>query len=122
MSTVCRATKRDGGPCTLPANGPDGYCWAHSPDNAAKRKQAASRAGRAKPGREVAALKREVRDLIAEVRSGRQDRNVAAVAFQGFRVLKDLVELERRIRTTDELAAEIAAIRGELDRRDRAQA
>jgi hypothetical protein len=68
------------------------------------------------------ALKQEVRDLIAEVRSGGQDRNVAAVAFQGFRVLKDLVELERKVKTTDELAAEIAAIREELDRRERTRA
>ena len=118
MSVVCRAIKRDGGACTLPANGPDGYCWAHSPANAGKRRAAASRAGRAKPSREVADLKQEVRGLIAEVRGGEQDRNVAAVAFQGYRVLTGLVELERKVMTTDALAAEIAAIREEMDRRD----
>jgi len=59
-----------------------------------------------------------VRGLIAEVRGGEQDRNVAAVAFQGYRVLTGLVELERKVMTTDALAAEIAAIREEMDRRD----
>jgi len=83
-----------------------------------KRRAAASRAGRAKPSREVADLKQEVRGLIAEVRGGEQDRNVAAVAFQGYRVLTGLVELERKVMTTDALAAEIAAIREEMDRRD----
>ena len=119
---VCRANKRDGTPCTLPANGPDGYCWAHSPDNAAKRKQAASRAGRAKPSREVANLKAEVRSVIAKVESGALDRTDGAVVLQGYRVLKDLVELERKVKATDELAAQVKEIREELDRRERARA
>ncbi len=122
MSVVCRATKRDGTPCTLPANGPNGLCWAHDPANAGKRQAAASRAGRAKPSREVADLKQEVRSVIAKVEGGTLDRSDGAVMLQGFRVLKDLVELERRARTTDELAAEIAAIREELDRRERTRA
>jgi phage I-like protein len=112
---VCRANKRDGTPCTLPANGPDGYCWAHSPANADKRKQAASRAGRAKPVREVADLKQEVRDLIADVKAGDQDRNAVAVMLQGYRVLKDYLELERRIKTTDELESQIAELRERIE-------
>jgi hypothetical protein len=28
---VCRATKANGEPCTLSANGPQGLCWAHGP-------------------------------------------------------------------------------------------
>ncbi len=34
---VCRATKANGEPCTLPANGPQGLCWAHDPANHDKR-------------------------------------------------------------------------------------
>jgi hypothetical protein len=60
--------------------------------------------------------------VIAKVEGGTLDRSDGAVMLQGFRVLKDLVELERRARTTDELAAEIAAIREELDRRERTRA
>jgi hypothetical protein len=48
-----------------------------------------------------------VRDLIAEVKSGGQDRADAAVMLQGSRVLKDLVELERRVKETDDLETRI---------------
>ena len=119
---VCRANKRDGTPCTLPANGLDGCCWAHSPANAEERRRAASRAGRAKPSREVANLKAEVRSVIAKVESGALDRTDGAVVLQGYRVLKDLVELERKVKATDELAAQVKEIREELDRRERARA
>lgn len=40
-------------------------------------------------------------------------RNTAAVAFQGYRVLKDIIELERRVRETDELQAEIEDLKRE---------
>ena len=119
---VCRANKRDGTPCTLPANGLDGCCWAHSPANAEERRRSARRAGRAKPSREVANLKAEVRSVIAKVESGALDRTDGAVVLQGFRVLKDLVELERKVKATDELAAQVKEIREELDRRERTRA
>lgn len=76
----------------------------------------ASKAGSAKPGGEIRDLKQEVRDLIADVKAGDQDRNDAAVMLQGYRVLKDLVELERRIKETDELAAEIEELKREYGR------
>jgi hypothetical protein len=33
LSSVCRANKRDGSPCTAPATGANGFCWAHDPAN-----------------------------------------------------------------------------------------
>jgi hypothetical protein len=42
--------------------------------------------------------------------------------LQGYRVLKDLVELERKVKATDELAAQVKEIREELDRRERPRA
>ena len=122
MSRRCSGIKRDGGRCTAIVTGPNDLCYQHDPGRATQRKEAASRAGRAKPSREVADLKQEVRGVIAKVEGGTLDRSDGAVMLQGFRVLKDLVELERRARTTDELAAEIAAIREELDRRERTRA
>jgi len=44
----CRATKANGKPCTLSANGPHGYCCAHAPENAERRRRAASKAARLK--------------------------------------------------------------------------
>ncbi len=113
--TECRATKANGEPCTLPANGPDGYCWAHSPKNAEKRSRMASRAARAKGNKEVALLKDEIRIVISEVKGGVLDRNDAAVMIQGYRALKDFIELERRVKETDDLAAEIEELKREYD-------
>jgi hypothetical protein len=101
---VCRATKANGEPCTLPANGSHRFYWAHAPENAEKRRRAASRAARAKGNKEVATLKEEIKSVIAEVKAGELDRNEAAVMVQGYRALKDFIALERQVRETDELA------------------
>jgi hypothetical protein len=62
---------------------------------------------------EVRDLKEEIRNLIADVRSGRIDRNDAGVIIQAYRALKDLIELERRMKETDQLAAEIEELKRE---------
>jgi hypothetical protein len=115
LNSRCRAIKRNGEPCSLSANGPDGYCWAHSPQHAEQRRKMASRAGKAKPAHEVHLLKDEIKTLISDVKAGVLDRNDAAVMIQGYRALKDLVALERQVRETDELAAEIEALKREYD-------
>ena len=61
----------------------------------------------------MATLKDEIKHLIADVRDGELDRNNAAVMIQGYRALKDFIELERRVRETDDLAAEIEEIKRE---------
>ena len=111
----CHATKANGEPCTLPANGSQGLCWAHAPENAERRKRAASKAAKAKGNREVIVLKEEIKAVIAEVKAGNLDRNVAAVMLQGYRTLRDFIELERRVKETDELAAEIEELKREYD-------
>ena len=110
---ICSATKRDGEPCTLPAVGAHGLCWAHAPENAEKRRRAASRAARSKGNREVMTLKEEIKALIADVKAGDLDRNDAAVMVQAYRALKDFIELERRVKETDDLAAEVEELRRE---------
>jgi hypothetical protein len=107
---ICRATKANGEPCTLPANGSQGLCWAHAPENAEKRRRAASKAARAKGNKEVADLKVEIKTVIADLRAGDLDRNDAAVMIQGYRALKDFIALERQIKETDELEARIASL------------
>jgi hypothetical protein len=113
LTSRCRATKRDGTDCTLPAKGPDGYCWAHSPQHAEERRRAASRAGRSRPSVEVRTIKEEIKTVISDVKAGDLDRNDAAVMIQGYRALKDFIALERGIRVEDELAAELEEIRRE---------
>jgi hypothetical protein len=51
--------------------------------------------------------------LRAEVKAGGLDRNDAAVMIQGYRALKDFIALERQVRETDELAAEIEELKRE---------
>ncbi len=113
MSSRCRGIKRDGTDCTLPAKGPDGYCWAHSPQNAQERRRAASRAGRSRPSAEVRAIKEEIKTVISDVKAGDLDRNDAAVMIQGYRALKDFIALERSVKVEDELAAEIEELKRE---------
>jgi len=40
---------------------------------------------------------------MAAVQDGTLDRNIAVVVFQGYRVLHNFIELERRVKETDEL-------------------
>ncbi len=113
LNVQCRATKANGEHCTLPANGPQGLCWAHVPENAEKRRRAASRAARSKGNKEVALLKEEIKGVIAEVRAGEIDRNAAAVMLQGYRTLKDFIVLQRQVKEQDELAADIEELKRE---------
>jgi hypothetical protein len=114
MST-CAGITRKGHRCTLPADPSSGMCWLHDPSRTEERRRSASRAGRAKGNKEVAVLKDEIKTLISDVKSGDLDRNDAAVLIQCYRALKDFLALERQIRETDELAAEIEALKEGLN-------
>ena len=112
MST-CAGITRDGRRCTLAADASSGMCWLHDPARAQERHRYASRAAKSKGNKEVATLKSEIRDVIAGVKAGDLDRNDAAVMIQGYRALKDFIALERQVRETDELAAEIEELKRE---------
>jgi hypothetical protein len=88
-------------------------CWLHDPARAGERHRHASKAARSKGNREVAGLKDEIKTVIADVRAGDLDRNDAAVMIQGYRALRDYISLERQVRETDELAAEIEDLKRE---------
>jgi len=61
----------------------------------------------------LSGLKDEIKVLISEVKGGVLDRNDAAVMIQGYRALKDLIALERQVKETDDLAAEIEELKRE---------
>ncbi len=90
-----------------------GSGWKHAPENAEKHRRAASKAARAKGNKEVATLKEEIKSVIADVKAGELDRNDAAVMIQGYCALKDLIALERQVKETNELAAEIEELKRE---------
>jgi len=96
-------------------------CHLHDPARADQRHRHASKAARSKGNKEVATLKEEIKTVIADVKAGDLDRNDAAVMIQGYRALKDFISLQRQIRETDELAAEIEEMREILAARRRSQ-
>ena len=107
---ICRATKANGEPCTLPANGPQGLCWAHDPANREKRRRMASRAARSKPNRELGGIKAQLEDLAEQVLSGELETGRAAVANQLLNTRLRAIELERKIKEQEELEARLAAL------------
>src|SRR5215213_8642620 len=109
MST-CKATKRDGSPCTLPAQGQQGLCWAHDPANAQKRRRGASRGGRAKANRELPTIKALLEDLTERVLGGDLETGPAAVANQLINTRLRAIETERKIREAEDLEARIEAL------------
>ena len=104
---VCRATKANGAPCTLSANGPQGLCWAHDPANREKRRRMASKAARSRPSRELSGLKAQLQDLTQDVLAGELETARAAVANQLINTRLRAFELERKTRETDELEVRI---------------
>ena len=112
--SVCKATKRNGDPCTLPANGKQGFCWAHDPANREKRRRMASRAARSKPNKELAGIKALLEDLTERVLSGELETGRAAVANQLVNTRLRTIEQERKMRELEELEERLEALEGVL--------
>lgn len=110
MAARCRATKRDGTPCTLPSTGPNGLCWAHDPKNAERRRRGQSRGGKAKASAEIRDLKKQLEDLVEDVRTGRMERGDAVAVNQILNTRARLIELERKVKETEELEARLDAL------------
>jgi hypothetical protein len=66
--------------------------------------------GKGGGGKEIRDLKRRISEVIDGVLEGSQDRGRAAVAIQGFNALRGVLELERKIKETEELEARIEAL------------
>ena len=110
MADQCTAVKRNGEPCTLPANGPQGLCWAHDPANAEKRRRGASRGGKAKANRELPSIKARLEDLTEQVLSGELPTGPAAVANQLLNTRLRAIELERKWKEIEELEGRLEAL------------
>ncbi len=102
MSRICRATKRDGSPCTLPAYGSSDLCWAHAPETAERRRRGQSRGGRSKPLTDISVLQRKLSDLGDDVLAGKLNRADASVAAQAWGVAVKAIEACVKIRELEE--------------------
>ena len=101
--SVCRATKRNGEPCTLPSKGSSALCWAHDPKNAERRRRGQSRGGKGKPNKDIQAIKGRLWALADDVLEGRVDKGKGAVASQVMNVYLRAVSLELKIKEQEEL-------------------
>jgi phage-related tail protein len=110
LAVRCAGTKRDNSPCTATVEPPQEYCWWHDPANADKRRRAASKAGKAKPNRELSWIKQRLSDLADDVLEGRQERAVAAVASQVLNVYLRAVSVELKAREQMELIERLEAL------------
>lgn len=106
----CAGTKRDGGRCTAVVGPQQTYCYQHDPARAQERRRNAARGGKSSGNREVRDLKRRISEVIDAVLEGSQDRGRAAVAIQGFNALRGVLELERKLKETEELEARIETL------------
>ena len=106
----CAGTKPDGGQCTAIVNPQQTYCYWHDPDRAGERRRNASRGGKAKSSREIADLKKQLEDLADDVLEGRIERGTAAVVNQLLNTRARLIELERKIKETEEIEERLTAL------------
>jgi hypothetical protein len=70
----------------------------------------ASRAARSKPSRELTALKAQLQDLTKRVLASDLETRRAAVANQLLNTRLRAIELERKIKETEELATRLEAL------------
>jgi len=114
---VCPGIKRDGTRCAVVVSGPNDYCYQHDPARAAERRRNASRAARSKPSREIAGIKAQLEDLADQVLSGELETARAAVANQLINTRLRAIELERKVRETEEFAERLERLEREEARR-----
>src|SRR5215212_3500445 len=107
---VCAGSKRDGSSCTIIVESPKQYCWWHDPSNSNQRKRSAAKAGRSKPNRELADLKSKIEQLAEDVLEGKVPTGRGAITNQVYNTLIRCLELERRLKETEELEGRISAI------------
>ncbi len=117
MASICTATKRDGSPCTLASNGPQGLCWAHDPKNAERRRRGQSRGGKNKPSKELQDLKRRLSELADDVLAGHVDRADASVAGQLLNTVIRAVSVELKAKEQMELVERLEALEEALAQR-----
>ena len=110
MAVRCAGTKQDNSACTATVEPPQEYCWWHDPANAEKRRRAASKAGKAKPNRELASIKRRLSDLADDVLADKVDKGVAAVASQVLNVYLRAMSVELKAREQMELIERLESL------------
>ena len=114
----CEALKGDGSRCRARAMEGYQWCYSHRPDLAEERSRNARRGGKA-GGRgrsslsETAEAKRWIKGLVSQLLRGDVQRDVATACFMGLNVMARYIEVERRLKETEELEERISALEDE---------
>jgi hypothetical protein len=111
----CTALKPNGERCRLVAMRDSESCWSHDPSFKEKRKRHATRAGKAKPNRELASIKTRLSDLADDVLADKVDKGVAAVASQVLNVYLRAMSVELRVREQMELIERLESLEEGLE-------
>jgi hypothetical protein len=93
------------------------HCYQHDPARSGERQRNASKGGKSKGHPKLAKLDRQLEDLAAEALEGKVERGVAAVVNQIINTRVRLLEVERKIKETEELEARLEALEDVLKRR-----
>ena len=120
----CEAITKAGSRCQGGAMEGSSWCYSHDPALAETRKSNARRGGKT-GGRgrssltETEEAKKYIRGLVARLLRGEVERDIATSAFQGLNVLARFLELERRIRETEDLLPRLEALEESAEQRQR---
>ena len=116
----CSGLKRAGGRCEVVVGGQQSYCYHHDPAMAEKRKRVATRGGKSKPNREIAAIKGLLSDLTDRVLGAEGadplQTGPASVANQLINTRLRAVAVELKVREVDELEARLEELESLLKR------
>jgi hypothetical protein len=110
----CAATKPDGTPCERIVPASQTFCYGHDPRHAVKRSRDAAKAGRSAPNAEIKEIKGLLKKLTSQVLSGELLTSPGAVANQLINTRLRAIELERRVKETEELEGRFEALESVL--------
>ena len=120
---VCPGLKRDGARCTMIVSGSNDYCYQHDPARAHERRRNASKAARSKPTRELTEIKRLLSELTDRVlgKEGTEALGTgpATVANQLINTRLRALDLECKIRESDDIQARLEDLKSALSSLDR---
>lgn len=121
MSRQCPTLKGNGDRCT--GRVPEGkhFCWWHDPANSDKRRRIASKGGKGNRAKLSKDLHARLDELIEGVVGGELEPYPASVAGQLIKVKISLMEMERKIRETEELETRVEELTEVIEGLEREQ-
>jgi hypothetical protein len=120
--TQCIGVKPNGELCRCVAARGSDFCSAHDPARKEARHRNASKAARSKPGREIKDLKVQLESLAKDVLKKSVEPKVGAVVCQILNTRARLIEVDRKLRETEELEARIEELSEAFERQKGGQA